>query len=810
MLFLLTHHRLKGLLLRLITSSLVILALAGPQLGRKRPQECVYFLIDRSPSVTATTAAEALNDQVEAIVSANPGRHFGAIAFATQAVITNPFGMLSYALPAAGPLGEETNLSAAVDLALATLPQEGTSQIVLISDGRITDGLTAAISAAQQVKVPICTLSIGAVAGQDAALARLDLPAEVEVNRPFAIEIKVAAEGAGEGILALYRNGELLAAREVSLLPGLNRFTPADTLTEEGAHTYRAVIKTTGDPIPENDTLSAMVQTSKHPQLLVICGGEPAEISSLLQGASKPFTLTPTLPTLEELSGYRQVILTGIRLGDLPLQAIGTLETFVSELGGGLVVVEGEEELRGFAGGGIEEILPVSYTLPQKGRGASLATIFLLDRSASMRGHAQGAAKIDILKEATAASINLLDEDVLVGVIAFDRHFEWVIPIGPVGGGEAVYHGLRELQASGGTDLYYPLVDALDRLEEVEARVKHILLLSDGKTVDEYRDFPGLFSRLEGQEEITLSAIAIGRTPNLPLLSRLVQAGHGTLYTVSDFSSLPQISMQATQRLSRSRFITGKIPVNGSLATGELQALPPLYGYALTYLKPAAEVLLWAGEDPLLARWRLGLGWVAVLNTDLFGRWSREWLSWSKGALLLDAILTTAEPVVSPSLGLSPFVEVTDERIIALVDARDQQGKFTDFLDLEASLLPSGETLPMEQVGAGLYRASFTAQEEGGYALRVVDRTRGKSTTLPVCVPYPAEYRGTGVDEETLRRISRATGGRFLEDEILPDPAPGKEAFNYVNLHPHLLLAALTLFLIELAVRKLPRRREMG
>lgn len=807
--FLTAHRKRKSLILRLLSASLVILALAGLQVGRQRPQENVYFLVDRSHSVTAATTPEEIKDQLEAIVSANQGRHFGTIAFGTQAVITDPIGAFYQTFDTQPQPGAGTDLAAAVDLAIATLPAGGENQIVLASDGRITEGLTAALSAAQQARVPISTLPIGSVVEDDASLASLDLPTEVEVDRPFAIDIAVNSEGEGDGVLALYRDEQLLAARKITLPCGLTRFTFTDALTEGGAHTYRAVIRRAHDPIPQNDTLSTLVRTTERPQLLLVCGKDSQAIASLLQGSGKSFIITSALPSLEELSGYRQVILTGIPLGDLTAQTIATLQTFVGELGGGLVVVEGEQELRTFAGGGVEALLPVSYSLPQKAREASLAIVFLLDRSASMRGYAQGAAKIDILKEATAASINLLEEEALVGVIAFDRHFEWLVPIQPVGEGEAIYQSLRVLKAEGGTDIYYPLIDALNKLKEVEARMKHVLLFSDGKTVDEYRDFDGLFVRLEGQKEITLSAIAIGRTPNLPLLSQLVQAGHGTLYTVSDFSALPEISMQATQRLSRSRFITGKIAVDGPLAEGELQSLPPLHGYALTYPKPTAQVLLWAGGDPLFARWRLGLGQVGVLNTDLAGRWSQEWLTWNKGSLLLDTIITAVEPVTSLSPGLILAVDVTDEEILALADARDLKGEFVNFLDLEVRLLPSGETLPMDQVSAGLYQASFPVQEEGGYALRVEDRTRGKSAVLPLLIPYPAEYRGTGIDEEKLRRIAHETGGKFLEDEILPDLTPGGEAFIYVDVYPQLLLAALSLFLAELAIRKLPRRRRM-
>ena len=90
--------------------------------------------------------------------------------------------------------------------------------------------------------------------------------------------------------------------------------------------------------------------------------------------------------------------------------------------------------------------------------------------------------------------------------------------------------------------------------------------------------------------------------------------------------------------------------------------------------------------------------------------------------------------------------------------------------------------------------------------MRVVDRTREQSTVVPFSIPYPAEYRATGIDKESLQRIARATGGRYMEDEILPDPPPGQEMFTYVDVHPHLLLAALAFFLGELVVRKLPRR----
>jgi hypothetical protein len=147
---------------------------------------------------------------------------------------------------------------------------------------------------------------------------------------------------------------------------------------------------------------------------------------------------------------------------------------------------------------------------------------------------------------------------------------------------------------------------------------------------------------------------------------------------------------------------------------------------------------------------------------------------------------------------------VRSEAIVARVDARDARGDFASFLDLEATLLPDGETRPLEPTGPGWYEASFALPGEGGYALKVVDTTRDRTAVLPFTVPYPAEYRATGVDEETLRRIAAATGGRYLTDEILPRPDPERLAVRYLDLHSHLLLAALSAFLLDLALRKVP------
>jgi len=257
--------------------------------------------------------------------------------------------------------------------------------------------------------------------------------------------------------------------------------------------------------------------------------------------------------------------------------------------------------------------------------------------------------------------------------------------------------------------------------------------------------------------------------------------------------------------LSRSRFVTGDVAVTGTLAVVDLSTLPAIGGHLLTYARPSAEVLLWAGEDPLFARWRIGSGQVAVLNTDLDGNWSQQWLAWEKAGLLLDTMLSTVEPITTSSLGLTGSGKVVDGQVEVLADARDTDRAFANFLDLNAMLVTTGEERSMEQVGPGLYRAVFPALGHSDCTIRITDDTRHRSTLVPLTIPYSTEYTGTGIDEGTLHEIADATGGKVLKDEILPQPSAVKETVVSTDIHTHFLLASLALFLAELVWRKLPR-----
>jgi len=794
--------------LRALTILIVLVALASPQIVTRRSRSDVYLIVDRSASVARTASASALHDAVLQVAASDPDRTYGVIEFATSASVVTPLGS-PIQPPSPDPIDtSRTNLARAVELGISLLPREGAGQLVLVTDGRATDDLRDAIGAAQADAVPVSILPIGETIERDLALVAFHAPSEVPEGRPFSLEAEIDAARPGHATLALYRDGSLLLTNEVELGAGRTRVTFTDTAAAAASRTYELVVKGENDPVVENDRLSLLVRTTTRPPVLLVDRAETSIIPSLLDAAGVAFATADEIPTLRTLSEYSQLILSGVPLDSLTLRETDDIERFTRHLGGGVLLVQGEAEVRGFAASPIEDLLPVAFSVPEKEQEPSLAIVYLLDRSSSMRALTGGVAKIRILRNAAAASITLLPGDTRVGVVAFDDVHQWMIPIAPVGEGASVYAALRKVRAEGGTDLYYPLDDALTRLQDVEARSKHLILITDGKTTHEERDYPGLLDRLSEHPEITLSAIALGETPNLALLGSLVDAGRGALYHVTDFLKLPQLTMQVTQRLSRSRFVTGTVDVTG-IATDPLGGTPPIGGYVLTFPRASSQTGLWAGSDPLFSTWKVGLGTVSVLNTDLAGTWTASWAAWPRASALFETLLRTTAPVATTRSGLTTMVTVSSEDVAVTVDAREPDGQLAEFLALKAHVLPSDRVLDVPQVGPGIYYRSFPAPTEGGYALQITDLTRGRAASASFSIPYSPEYRATGIDREALDRIVSATGGVILEDGASLPALRAAEAGTQRPIARPLLLAALALFLLDLTVRKLPRRRAM-
>ncbi len=793
--------------LRTVILTVAIVATAAPFVLQLTSIHNIFFLVDRSASVVDTANDDEIRTDIQDIVDAVPDARYGLIEFAKTPVVSSPLGRPNLQLGMTTLDESGTDLGAAVDLGLSIMPPDQSNQLVLLSDGRFDDLVQDSLSVAELSGVSISVVPVGAGVPRDVSLSAFTGPTTVQIGRSFEMQVQITAHDDQPVRLIVYRDDDIVTVQDLQVSAGTTMISVNDRMDAAGSSVYQAIVKGEGDPISANDDLSLLVSSTERPSVLVIDRLGTSEVSQLLDSLGIAYNTAQAVPSLEVLSDYRQLILASGNLENYTLTEVETIDQFARELGGGVLLISSQDDLRGFSRGGIEELLPVTYSVPEKMKEASLAVVYLLDRSASMRARVDGVEKLDVLKEAAIASINLLDADSLVGIIAFDRVYDWVLPIEPIDL-EAIAGALQPMSAVGGTDIYFPLVDALDHLDQVEARSKNILLISDGKAGDEVRDYRGLANRLAATTDTTLSAIAVGTDPNTTLLGALVEAGGGRMYLADDFASLPQVSIEATQRMTRERFVNDEIAVQGRLAQAMApEEVPPVQGYVVSYPKETAQTLLWGGEDPLVSSWRIGLGSVTVLNTDLSGVWSAKWFEWGRLPELFGSILATTEPEAMATLGLAVQVTVDGSTSSILVDARNDDGTFADFLDIDAQVLPLDVTVPLIQVSPGLYYARIPTPAKGGYAVHVIDHTRDRSTSVPFSVPYSHEYAALGQDTATLSWIADASDGVVLGAGASLPEAADTSTTRERPLYALFIAIALGLFLLELVVRKWPVRR---
>ena len=785
-------RRERRLLGRALSLALCILALAQPELGLPQRRERIVFVVDRSASV-GDSALTAFWDLVDGV--AERGAEIGVVVAAgTPGVVRGPKEGRPRSL--ASPLELDpgrTDLGAALELALALL--EGPGGIVLLSDGRDTEGkLWAAVDRARSRGIPIHVALVG----------QADPLQLVSFRGPAAVPLGASAEFhavlmARKNLLVqaqLFLNGQKVESRELWVEPGRLEMDFVLALPAEGVHVVELFLDCPADPVLENNRLGWAVQVGGVPEILVV-GGEPGLLDAALAGLGLPFRRKDFLYP-QDLAGAALVILDDLPLGLVGPETLRALRTFVEE-GGGLLVVQGRRAVAGYAGA-LEELLPVTYAVPERIEEATAAVVFVLDRSASMAGRAGNATKLDLLKEAAAAAAELVPDEDWLGAVAFDRTPFWLTFPGPAQETRsALFSALAGLTPSGGTDLWPAVLLALSALEGVPARIRHMIIISDGKTVREQRIFQVLYDRV-AKSGVGVTSIAIGPDADLEILGGLAQAGGGELHVLADPRELRAVLVQETKRALRPRFVEGEFPVYPGPAALSPEELPPLYGYALTFPKPTAEVALLASAgDPVLALWRVGLGTVAALNTDLRGGWTRAWAEDPAWLSHLSALLRRLWPGRTPA-GVS--WEVQGNRLFIRLDVQ-KGGRWVHGLRLTGTLSGPGglHRLSFRQIAPGRYEAELPHPGSGAYLLAFADASGQYGGSAVLALPYPQEYRELGPDLEVLAGVARLTGGRVLEDEEIP--ASGGIVQNWLPLWPYLLWGGAAAFVFDLALRKI-------
>jgi uncharacterized membrane protein/uncharacterized protein YegL len=569
----------------------------------------------------------------------------------------------------------------------------------------------------------------------------------------------------------------------------------------------RASVDAERDTVHENQLGRAIVRVIGAPVVLYAGEGRLPEVLAAQGIRVERVTVDGVPGTVSQLNRYDAVVLDNVPATALSRGQMESLRRYVADLGGGLVAIGGPNSygVGGYAGTALEQALPVSMDIRQRVALPSMAILLLLDSSGSMGELGQETAKVELAKETARSVVDLLSERDLIGVITFDQSYKWLVPLTPARNRQQILDQVSRLRAGGGTELYPPLNAAREALGPLNVKIKHNIVLSDGLTD------PGEFERLVRQmrgEQMTLSAVSIGKDADLKFMKKLAEWGGGRHYHARDDYSVPQIFTAEALIATRSYIVEERFqPVRLNtelLAT--IPSVPPLRGYIASSAKPSAEVHLRSAQrDPILVSWQYGLGRAVAFTSDAVPRWAADWMTWKDFAHFWSQNVRWAMRSRTGSLDVRTEVQGASVRIA--VDARDGAGDFMDGLHMTASVIGRGdEPVELRQTGPGWYEGRAELDRPGEYSVAIIARAGGRVVARadePVVLSYSPELRDTESDAGLLGRIAEMTGGVVLT-RASEAMARARGARDMRELWPYLLNAAAAAFLAEITVRRLP------
>ncbi|HEX5504029.1 MAG TPA: VWA domain-containing protein, partial [Thermomicrobiales bacterium] len=772
-------RRVAATAVRAALLALLVLALAGPALVRRSDHLAVIYLVDASDSVGPDGVARA-HDFIKASLATMPrGDAAGIVVFGENALVERSVSADPDLAPfLSRPATGHTDLAGAVRLGLALFPEGYAHRLVLLTDGQENEGnLETAAASAAASGAEIATVTLASATGDDALVSEVQAPATAREGESLDVRVTVESTVAQAGRLRLFMDNGLLSEQQVQLRAGQNSFVVTVPRAAAGFHTFRAEVAAPRDARWQNDTASAFTDVRGRPRVLVLEGqpGEGENLAAALTASGFVVERTTADRAPADLPQY--VNYDAVALVDVPADALGarmaTLQSYVRDLGRGLIVVGGERAYGpgGYAGTPLEETLPVRMETRQGLTNPPVSIVFVIDKSGSMgEAGAPGGAisKMDLAKEAVYRAIKLVQPQDRVGVVAFDTAAQWVARLAPLRDQPDIADRLGSLRAGGGTDIYAGLDEAVKAQLASPGKVRHIILVTDGQSPNQ---FDALLRQMR-DNNITLSVIGVGQDV-ASYLPALAAAGGGRYYFAADPSQLPEIFLQETQIALRSYLVEGDIALQAGAAspiTAGIAAYPHLLGYVATTAKPAAATPLASDQgDPLLAQWQYGLGRVVAWTSDAKGQWAANWLSWPDFARFWGAAAGWTIAAPPEALQLHPALD--GDRATLTVDALDPAGNYRNGLAVTATVVaPDGtrREVPLRQSAPGRYTADLGALAEGAHLLAVVARDAAgapqAAATGGLVVPYSPEYALPRGDQAALARARDLTGGRDLTD----------------------------------------------
>ena len=810
----------------------------------------IIILIDQSKSQTRNE--EAVTNFITSVIEKLPdGYRVGIITFGNNQlyiseISSNKESILSNYLNENTRVDASvTNIEDALLYASNQLDNVSNSRIILVSDGRETDGnaLDAArklSDAGARVDVKYITPSLYT---NDASIHRVIVSNNPSRGENVSIQVEIESD--------IQMTSELSISYTSSSGSVIN--DSIELLIEVGTqtHVFEHVFMNTGlteikvelnntqtlDSIIENDSYYAFVDiiSESSKGILIIEGnlneGQALENIITANGYVVTRIGTDILPqNISEITLYQQIILVNIKNSDLtPTGFEALLNTYVLDFGGGLLTIGGDRayQKQDMTGEGVnrtfDQLLPVESNTDPK----TMAVVIVMDASGSMASN--GSNKFFLAKEGAKASVQALfdskgDTTHMFGVVTFDANERSVIDMTSVNNIDAIKQQIDALTTGSGTRYINGLSKAREMLSDpmFANSQKHIIFLTDGGPQDDVALFTGV---LDSLRDISVSTIALGNPGENQLNPALVEAmvrvynNRGAHYRVTDASQLYNIMLSDTEQAQSGDFVneetftgvfTSLLPAFSSISTME-----PLDGYYGTRTKPQATMVVKTEtDDPLYVEWRptTGSGKVGSFMSDLNGfedGFSNAFVTNFIGRAFIMGMVKSLIPSAEVFNNQNVNVSYSHKNYESTVRIRTsiEEGE-----TLRASIITPDNIktrISLSALSRTTFEGTFDRSIPGIYTLEVIKYARNGSvlgtSNHYSTFSYSNEYVNAFDEEETIflmENIANVGKGQYLTDQEDVFSLEAETIREIIDPTMFFIILSLSLFLLDIITRK--------
>ena len=802
------YRRWFAILIRTAVYCLLVFAVAEMQWRKTTDRLTVMYLLDQSESIPAEQR-EFMIQYAEKEVAAHRREQerdmSGVIIFGGKAKIEcAPYdGML----PSIGKLESDfdidkgaTSIANALKMAKASFPEDTARRVVIISDGN--ENLGDALSIAQSMAddgIGIDVIPINLLANADVSVDKVVIPSELRRGQEFQAKVVVTnntkpsddnPDGTVKGTLVLTptSNQTTLAPSDlkVELKPGKNILGFTHKIDRAAVFTFQANF-VPDDPkqdlIEQNNTASAFSHVrGKGKVLLIEDGFNEGEFSHLVETLQTNSIEVDVINTKNlfasaaELLQYDSVILANVpkASGDDVNDEVDRIESFsdaqvqmlvdnCEHFGCGIVMIGGDRSLGagGWSNSLLEKAMPVDFQI-KNDKVSAVGALAMMMHGCEMANANYWQVKIG--KEA----LKVLGPMDYCGVIDWSDsggkpRWLWKLPSGV----DRVHKNRNKMQGmisrmntGDMPDFNAPMKIMLSGLKNVDASMKHVIIISDGDPSPPTNALLQQF--VDAKIKISTCAVGTHGPAGSTPLKRISNITGGKYYVIKNAKALPQIYQREARRVAKpvikestagffARGVVGK--TDHEILKGiDVDSLPPFLGFVMTTIKKNALVeQLLLSNDPddggenstLLATWRYGNGRTTVFSSDAGHKWTSPWFNDPQYDKLFVQTLRHSMRPITEAANFSVATELKDGVARIVVTALNEDEEFLNFLDMQGNAIgPDGKSsdLEFEPIGPGRYVAEKAISGSGNFLATIFPGEGYERLTTGVNIPYSTEY----------------------------------------------------------------------